>query len=155
MRLPRRLHGIRHERDGAHLVRIQRRGARQGSRQCQRAFARHSGRCALQQQRCPFRKKCRGWCGVADVAGFRSYVLRVLLLPHALCDVCLVIQRLSDACADVAVASAMLRWEWELYVVENVAEGVGNGPHVPVRVARAARATLLGALGRPTANDAA
>ena len=68
-----------------------------------------------------FRKKYRGCCGVADVAGFRSHVLRVLLLPHALCDVCLVIQRLSDACADVAVASAMLRWEWELYVVKNAA----------------------------------
>ena len=65
-------------------------------------------------------------CGVADVAGFRSHVLRVLLLPHALCDACLLLQRLSDARADAAVMSGMLRWEWELYVIENVAERVSN-----------------------------
>ena len=50
------------------------------------------------------------------------------------------VQCLSDARADAAIASAMLRWEWELYVVENLAEGVGNGAHVLVRVAWAARA---------------
>ena len=39
-------------------------------------------------------------------------------------------------------------WEWDFYAVENVAEGVGNGPHVFVRVPRAPWAVFLATLGR-------
>ena len=42
----------------------------------------------------------------------------------------------------------MVRWEWELYTIENVTEGVGNRPHVLVRVARVVLAVFLGAIGR-------